>query len=455
MRMLLKVARDYLFPTVVLLQSVSPILPAVAAEERVSERVFLVHDKPGTSTQFQMIVTAGCIDEAGGQCRGLAHYLEHLVLTGRNPEHTDIAVRFFADGYANGWTNQRATVFVHSFPPRQDGPKVELEKLFTFYAARLKDFSISDADASRERNVVLQEHDWRVGSRPFERFARTLRRALLPDHPAGQWTIGTREEIEAFTVDQAKAFHHAWYAPNNVYFVVKAGIDGARLKEIADNALVGLEPRQLPPRASLQAPEVVRERKSFRQSDRSVRQPAVYFEKLVTIAEPDRLASRAARTIVTNFLTSRLPGSPYDALADKEELAAGQPSVRLERVAPKCFVLSVRAAAAKDVAPEKLMAAIEAYVDTLATQGISADSIARLKTRYLEARAIAEQDPNQVYARLANWLASRGRYEDLAAFSTRIAEVSPADVAAILRGLSGPGRVVTGTLVPAAEEPKL
>jgi hypothetical protein len=181
----------------------------------------------------------------------------------------------------------------------------------------------------------------------------------------------------------------------------------------------------------------------------------VYFEKLVTIAEPDRLASRAARTIVTNFLTSRLPGSPYDALAENDELVAGQPSVRLERVAPKCFVLSVRATAAKDVVPEKLVAAIEAYVDALAAQGISADSIARLKTRYLEARTLADQDPNRVYARLVNWLAGRSRYEDLAAFSTRIAEVSPADVATILSGLSGPGRVVTGTLVPEAEEPKL
>ncbi len=454
MRMIGKLARAYLLPALLLLLSVAPISSAAAVEDQVTDRVFLVRDKPGTSTQFQMIVNAGCIDEAGGQCRGLAHYLEHLVLTGRNPEHTDIAVRLFADGYANGWTNPRATVFVHSFPPRKDGPRVDLEKLFAFYAARLKDFSISDADAVRERNVVVQEHDWRVGSRPFERFARTLRRALLPNHPAGQWTIGTKEEIEAFTVEQAKAFHHAWYARNNVYFAVKTEIDRAMLGEIAENALAGLEPRRLPPRASLQAPDVVLERKDFRETDKGVKQSAVYFEKLVTIAEPDRLASRAARTIVTNFLTSRLPGSPYDALAEKDELAADQPSVRIERVAPRSFVLSMRAVTARDVAPQKLIAAIEAYVDALDAQGISAESIGRLKTRYAEARALADEDPNQVYARLVGWLSSRSRYEDLAAFSMRIAAVSPADVATILRGLSGPGRIVTGTLAPEAEEPK-
>src|SRR5262245_21810101 len=111
--------------------------PAFAAEERVSERVFLVRDKPGTPTQFQMIVLAGCSDEADGQCKGLAHYLEHLVLVGRNPEHKDIAVRFFPDAGSNGWTNMRATVYLHSVPARDGGPKADLERLFTFYAARL------------------------------------------------------------------------------------------------------------------------------------------------------------------------------------------------------------------------------------------------------------------------------------------------------------------------------
>ena len=107
-------------------------------EEQVAERIFLVRDAPGSQTQFQMIVQAGCNDEPDGQCRGLAHYLEHLVLTGRNREHTDIAVRLFPDVYSNGWTSARATAYVHSVPARNGGPKADLEKLFAFYAARLQ-----------------------------------------------------------------------------------------------------------------------------------------------------------------------------------------------------------------------------------------------------------------------------------------------------------------------------
>jgi len=427
---------------------------ASAAEERIGERLFLVRDKPGTPTQFQMIVNAGCADEAGGECRGLAHYLEHLVLVGRNPEHKDAAVRFFPDGYANGWTNLRATAYVHSVPARASGPQADLEQLFAFYAARLKDFSISPEEAVRERNVVRQEHDWGVASRPFPRFARMLDRALLPDHPMGQWTIGTKENIGAFTLDDAKALHRNWYAINNVSFVLKGDIEPAALKDIADRALTGLVPRRLPPRARLQEPQIVVERKDFREEDAQVRRAGLYVKKLFRMEEPDLVGNRAARQIVLNFLRSRLPGSPYDMIVDRAKLAAGQPFVALIRIAPKTFMLTVGADAAPDVEPEQLLAGIAGYVAALANSGIPAQTIARLQTRFAEARANADKDPAQVYARLVAWLAQGSRYEDLAAWPQRIAAVTPNDVAMVLQGLSGPGRMVTGILVPAKPEPK-
>jgi zinc protease len=437
-----------------LLFFVLPTCTAVAAEERVGDRLYLVRDKPGTPTQFQMIVYAGCHDEADGKCRGLAHYLEHLVLVGRNPEHKDAAVRFFADGYANGTTSPRATVYVHSAPAREDGPKADLERLFEFYAARLKDFAITPEDAARERNVVLQEHDWRVAGRPFPRFARMLDRTLLPDHPSGQWTIGTKEDIDTFTLDDARVFHRNWYALNNTIFVIKGDIESAALKDIADRALTGLVARRLPPRARLQEPQVVIERKDVREEDAQIKRAGLYVKKLFRMEEPDLVANRAARQIVLNFLHSRLPGSPYDVIVDRAKLAAGQPFVALTRVAPKTYVLTVGADVAPDVEPDKLLAAIESYLDALAKNGISTQTIARLQTRFAEVRANADKDPALVYSRLVTWLAQGGRYEDMTVWPQRVAAVSPGDIATVLQGLSGPGRVVTGILVPATAEPK-
>jgi zinc protease len=425
---------------------------ARAAEQRLGEHLFLVRDKPGAATHFQMIVGAGCADEAGGECRGLAHYLEHLVLVGRNAEHNEIALRFFPDGSSNGWTSQRATVYVHSVPAREDGPRADLERLFGFYAARLKDFSVSDADAERERNVVRQEHDWRVGSRPFVRLARKLDRLLVADHPSGQWTIGTAEDIQGFTLENARAFHRAWYAINNVDFVVMADIDPVALKDIADRALAGLAPRALPPRASAKQPAVVDGRTDIVEQNSAIRRPGLYFKKLIRMEEGDVQAMGAARTLVTSFLSSRLPGSLFDVIVDKGKLAAGTPSIAFSRVAPKTYTLTIGADAAPDVAPEALLSAISSYVEQLAASGLSAETLARLKTRYAEGQAAADRDPRLTYNRLVGWLASRNRYEQLALFPQRVAGVSPDQVAVVLAALSGPGRTVTGTLVPATDD---
>jgi zinc protease len=424
---------------------------AFSADERLGERLFLVRDKPGTPLQFRMIVGAGCIDEAGGECRGLAHYLEHLLLVGRNPEHKEIALRFFPDATSNGWTSQRATVYVHTIPARGEGPRADLERLFAFYAARLQDFSISAADAERERNVVRQEHDWRVGSKPFARLIRKLDRLLVPDHPSGQWVIGTAEDIDRFTVDDARAFHRAWYAVNNVDFVVMADIDPATLKEIAARALTGLEPRPLPPRAFAKPPAIVEGRVDIVESDATIQRSGVFFKKLLRIEEDNPYAGGAIRSLATSFLTSRLPGSAYDAIVDRARLAAGAPSVRLARIAPKTFTLTIGAEVAPDVAPETLLAAIAAYVEQLGSAGITAESLTRLKTRAIEGRAAADRDPRLVFDRLVNWLAARNRYERLADVADRLAAVSPEQVAGLLQGLSGPGRIVTGTLTASAD----
>jgi predicted Zn-dependent peptidase len=428
-----------------------PPFAACAIEQRLGERLYFVRDQPGTPTQFRMIVGAGCNDEAGGECRGLAHYLEHLLLVGRNPEHKEIALRFFPDATSNGWTSQRATVYVHTMPAREQGPRADLEQLFAFYAARLKDFAISDADAERERNVVRQEHDWRIGSKPFARLARKLDRLLVPDHPSGQWGIGTTEDIDGFTVGKARDFHRAWYAVNNVDFVIMADIDPAALKEIASRALAGLEPRALPPRAFAKQPAIVNGRTDIVEQDGTIQRPGVFFKKLVRIEEEDSYATGAARSMVTSFLTSRLPGSLYDVIVDQAKLAAGAPAVNLGRIAPKTFTLTIGADAAPDVAPETLLAAIAAYVEQLAPAGISAETLNRLKTRAIEGRAAADRDPRIVYNRLVNWLAARNRYERLVDVPQRIAAVSSEQVAIVLTGLSGPGRIVTGTLVAAAD----
>jgi zinc protease len=332
-------------------------------------------------------------------------------------------------------------------PARDGGPGADLERLFNFYAARLKNFSIAEADAARERNVVRQEHDWRIGSRPLVRFIRELDHALMPNHPSGQWVVGTPQEIDAFTVDEARDFHRTWYVLNNVYFVVKADIDAVALKHIANKALGDLEEHPLPPRSFGREPEIGIERKDLRATEASLQRPVVYYKKLVHFDNTE-LSQAAARTVVTGFLRSRLPGSVHDAVMDKAALASVPPSVSFVRVSQKSFVLTIGAPVAPDVAPEALVSAIVNYVDGLAANGMSNATLARLKSRQADIYATIAQDPKRSYDRLVAWLANRNRFEDLLLQPRRVAVVSHEQVMAMLKVLSGPGRIVTGIVAP-------
>lgn len=417
--------------------------------EQISERVFLIRDKPGSMTRFQMVVNAGCLDEAEGQCRGLAHYLEHVLLVGRNPDHKDIAVRMFGEGTSNGWTSMRGTVYINNTPARAEGPRKDLETVFGFYAARLKDFSMSEQEAARERNVVLQEHDWRVQSNPYLLAWRDLQRKALPDHPFGQWTIGTREAIQGFTIEQARAYHRNWYHINNVQFLVAGDIDPALLKEISEKALAGLQPATLPERNFAKRPDLSGpERQEFAIKGAEYRNSGAQVIKVVRVAEPDRNRIRAMRVILENFLNSELPGSPKLVLAEAGAIGS-ESAVRiwLERAAPETFLIGIGANSAAGATPERTRDAVVAYLGAPGRDDVLTDAVVeRIKGRIIRNRAEMANIPGREYGQLIQWLANRNTYEEWLAWPGVLEGIRPEDVRAFARSFAGPGRLVTQTI---------
>jgi len=435
------------FATGVWLVVCAALAGPLQAAERISERVFFVRDKPGTPLKFRMVVNAGCLDEAGAQCRGLAHYLEHLVLVGRNPEHKEAAIRMFGSGEANGYTNMRSTVYTHTVPARPEGSRADLDHLLGFYAARLKDFSIPEDEAARERNIVLQEHDWRVQTNPYLLAWRDLWRKALPDHPFGQWTIGTREDIQAFTLEQARAFHRAWYAPNNVWFVISGDMEPAQVKEAAAKALAGLEARKLPPRNFAAKPDVKEERLDSALGGGRFRQPGVQMLKLLRTAEADPARNRAVRAILGRFFDSELPGSPRDVLAADRKVAGPNARLSISRAAPDTFLLSIGLNAASGVTTATLRDEAVSYLARFGTGEALTDAIVeRLKMRILRDLDDIAKNPAREFAQLVSWLDNRNSYEDLLTWKATVAGVTGQDVRDFAKALAGPGRLLTQTI---------
>ncbi len=415
---------------------------------RIADRVFLVPDKPGSSTRFEMIVNAGSAEEKGGKSLGLAHFLEHLVLNGRNPNNGDKAVRFFPNGISNGSTNMIATRYKYSMPARSDRSRSDLDKLFQFYAAQLRTADYDRIMAQRERRVVLQEHDLRYTNNSALAFDRKIDAVLFHGHPFAHWAIGTRASIMALSVEDARAFHSRWYHVNNVWFVIKGDVDPVALREIATRHLKPLPPAILPPRARLGDPDLHEEDVALSIRDSDVQEQSIYYRKLVRLPSSDPLKTYATALVLRNILRTKLKGSLYDALVEKRDLAEDDPSISIQHVNNRIYEISINAQASEGVAGKALLAAITAYVQSLGRPGFSPHTLDRIKLRLARTQKHRDADPDRIFSRLVGWLAAGRSYEDLDRFPGLLQSVTFADVRQIANIIAGRGRVVTGILSP-------
>ncbi|MBK9082448.1 MAG: insulinase family protein [Rhizobiales bacterium] len=431
--------------------------PVRAQDVEVAPGVYVVPGARERSVSFRMIVKAGCADEEP-TCLGTAHFLEHLVLTGRNAQHADQALRFFADGASNGWTLHAATGFSHSFPAGADAHE-RLDRLFAFYAARLGDFSATPAEAERERAVVRQEHDWRVAANPYAPVWRQAARFFFGDHPLGRWPIGDPEAIAGYSLEGARDFHARWYRRPSVAFVVAGPVEVERIRMIAERRLEaagGGEGR--PARGWLAPPPLPEETWTVSHADARIPERATTWWKAVrldgTLGDPVRQA--ALRWVAAEFLTSRLAGSPHAELVDGQGLARLVRDVAVEIPMQGVALVSLTAAPAADVAPDHLAHAIVAYVEDLATRGVDASTLARLKQRHALAHERDSAWAQSRAARIADRLALPGPDVDpiarVAAEAEAVASLTVDDVGRFLAAVAGPGRTAMLHFLPAVSQ---
>jgi zinc protease len=419
---------------------------------RVTDRVFLVKDKPGSLTQFRMIVRAGCAHEAGGQCRGIAHYLEHLVIVGRGATNAPSGFGLIRDGQANAFTSHRSTVYVHSAPARPEGPAGDIERLFAFYRERLAGLPVSQEDVERERKIVLQEHNQRLKSSPSAAFSVEMQRRLLPNHAYGQTVIGSPTDIAAFDLAVAEKFRRDWYVPSNIYFVVKGDITPEKLKSLAEAGLGGLEARPPPALPYPSDPEFDIERQTFKMSGKEMTYRLISYRKLIRIPDKAVIEDTASLAIVSRFLSSRLSGSPHHVLVEGQALTTGEPSIGMRRIGPSTYQIGFSARPAAGVDDDKLIAAFESYLEELSRKGISEQTVERLKNRMLEQDKADRAQPDRVFASLVRFLTSDQPIERFGTWAQRVAAVDTHSVNRALKAFSTEGRVIIGKLEPSEVE---
>src|SRR6185436_5542916 len=159
--------------------------------------------------------------------RGFAHLFEHMMFGGTashaKEDYWEHHHRF--GGEDNAYTSFDETVYESEIPPEGHAEVLAME------ADRMANLSLTPDNLANEKRIVTEELRLSTENSPFARLQTKLLKAVFGEHPYALSPVGTKEDIDAATLDLARGFYARYYRPRNAHLVVVGPVDAARTLE--------------------------------------------------------------------------------------------------------------------------------------------------------------------------------------------------------------------------------
>ena len=173
-------------------------------------RVLLAEDHRAPTFSICMTYNVGSRDERPGRT-GFAHLFEHMLFQGS--ENVGKGEHFILvqnnGGSANGTTNSDRTNYFETLPANQ------LELGIFLEADRMRAPAINQANFDNQRSTVQEERRQNYDNRAYGKTYEAVIDLVYDNFPYKHSTIGSMEDLNAATLDDAIDFFRTYYAPNN------------------------------------------------------------------------------------------------------------------------------------------------------------------------------------------------------------------------------------------------
>ncbi len=278
-------------------------------------QVYASLDRSTPNVTVQIWYGVGSKDDPAGRS-GFAHLFEHMMFKATKDLPAESFDRLTEDvgGLNNASTADDYTNYYEVVPASH------LERLIWAEGERMGSLVIDEANFKSERDVVKEELRQRVLASPYGRlFSLYLPQATYQTHPYHRPGIGSIEELDAATIDDVRAFHEAYYRPDNAALIVVGNFDEAQLNAWIDKFIAPLKnPAQ--PIKRVTAVEPTRTKSGVYEGyGPNVPLPAVAITWLgVKASDPDAPALKMLDAILSGGKSSRL----YDSLVYDRQIAA-------------------------------------------------------------------------------------------------------------------------------------
>jgi zinc protease len=404
--------------------------------------VVVVPDRRAPVVTHMVWYKVGAADETPGKS-GLAHFLEHLMFKGttNHPAGEFSQTVLKVGGNENAFTSVDYTGFF------QRVPRDQLPRMMEFEADRMTGLVLMDENVLPERDVVLEEYNMRVANNPDARLNEQIMAALYLNHPYGRPVIGWHDEIEKLNREDALAFYHRFYAPNNAILVIAGDVDVKEVRALVEATFgkAAAQPSIPVQRMRPQEPQPVASR-TVTLADPHVEQPIVRRYYLVPSASTAALGESPALDVLAQLMGGGSNSYLYRALVVDRALAVSA-SAAYQGTSLDPTQFSISAAPKPGVDFASVEHAIDAIIAELQQNPVPAEDLERVKTQLI-AEAIYAQDSQ---ATLARWygggLTTGSTVEDIRSWPDRIRAVTAEQVRAAAQKWLDKKRSVTGFLI--------
>jgi len=389
---------------------------------------------------LNLIVLAGEADNRGTE--GIAHYVEHLAWLNATGRMDRDFVR-----HSNAWTRAHSTTY------RMSGRASDFAELAQNMLRVFEPFELEQRFMLEERDIILREHEHRVGEDPYAPLRDDLARRLHGDNPPARSVLGHPDDIASFSLDEARTFHRQTHRPENAVLIVRGEVSGEDLQRVLRQMLGPATAASdvRPPHYTMGAH--VRDVRT--RVVPGLTRPALLYFKVVKLplaerrrgSGPPDIGQRLA--LLHEVLDSSLPGGLAKPLRFDNFIAASY-RLGLRVVAPRHLQLEFFAHPDRGVSPDTLLRAFEQAMSDAGARGIPVETFERARRRHLDElkrrrdRRAFEFDELVRVIELRTGKPPRG----LAAYREDGRRITRAQLDTLLRALAGPGRVVATKAQP-------
>jgi predicted Zn-dependent peptidase len=310
-------------------------------------RVILAPDHSAPTYSICVTYNVGSRNERPGRT-GFAHLFEHMLFQGS--ENVGKGEHFILvqnnGGSANGTTNADRTNYFETLPANQ------LELGIFLEADRMRSLNITQANLDNQRQTVQEERRQRIDNAPYGRTYEAVIETAYDNFAYQHSVIGSMEDLNAATVQDAIDFFRTYYAPNNAVLSLVGDFQVDVALSLINKYFESIPAQPAPPQPDVTESEQTTERRKLIEDAfaQAPRLDMVY--KIPPGNTPDWYALSVAGQVLSGGVSSRL----YQKLVKEKEVALSVSAGPDGRRGPSLFWFSITARPGTDLATlEKLI----------------------------------------------------------------------------------------------------